>query len=180
MHPLGGLCIQRFSWRTKLAKLYYLLTKLPCLEKVHNSRVLESAELTKLYSICSQSYPVQIKCRTSRVQPCAHQNIPGQTQLVQQTTKSSASAIGIMGSPTQLRRAKKQACTRVPHQDPTPSGQAIITVHTNLTTASLPKQSSTQSTQRPLFQDWEGQLFHLIHKNKHKVKQNGRQKICPK
>lgn len=73
--------------------------------------------------------------------------------------------------------------TRLLHQEATSSGhmahQAPFTP--TLTKTGLPKSSSMQSTQSPLFQDWERELFYLTHRNIHtESNKMGRQKICPK
>lgn len=143
--------------RSESGVLMYVHMGLPHPERVWNSsvavhahRAAPSRESTELGECCK-----------------AHmQSTRAQTWLKQQGTLC-AHWILLLRS----KRTRKHTQTRLPHSEPTPSGQAThYAPHMPAqTTTSLPKPSDTQSTERQLFQNWKRQLFHLTHRNKHRT-----------
>lgn len=134
-------------------------------------RELPSRESTKLVGFCDA-------CTQSRL-----------AYISLATDKATGHSMHALSSPSYTRqhcldrRTRKHTHTRLPCLEPTHSGQTTHQAPHMLTptTTRLPKPSSIQSTQRPLFQHWQTQLSHLTYRKKHRKSNTmGRQKNMPK
>lgn len=155
----------------------------------------ESVEIVGCCCQHTQDYPIRRKCRVSRVMnthsgqpysdPTQAKTIKAtgcttQTHLIappRSERKESAHTSGFAHPDSFLamnsQKNKELPHTRV-HQTAPPKTYSSGQVKQQApctptpTTIDQPKPSSTQSTEKPLFQDWERSLFHLTHRIKHR------------